>query len=41
MLSRVRVSENNGTRGVQPFVAIGVVKVPMRVDELLDRIRAD
>ena len=41
MLSRVRVSENNCARGVQLFVAIGVVKVPMRVDEVLDRIGAD
>ena len=41
VLSRVRVRENNCTRGVQPFVAIGVVKVPMRVDEVLDRIGAD
>src|SRR5215469_13820406 len=24
--------------GVQPLVAIGVIKVPMRVDEVLDRI---
>jgi hypothetical protein len=41
VLSRVRVSENNCARRVQPFVAIGVVKVPMRVDEVLDRIGAD
>src|SRR5260370_35297716 len=41
VLSRVRVRENNCTRRVQPFVAIGVVKVPMRVDDALDRIGAD
>src|SRR5260370_779826 len=41
VLSRVRVRENNCTGRVQPFVAIGVVKVPMRVDEVLDRIGAD
>src|SRR5580693_4048453 len=35
------MSENNRTRRVQPFVAIGVVKVPMRVDEVLDRVGAD
>jgi hypothetical protein len=41
VFSCVRVSENNCTRRVQPFVAIGVVKMPMRVDEVLDRIGAD
>jgi hypothetical protein len=35
------MSENNCTLRVQPFVTIGVVKVPMRVDQMLDRIGAD
>src|SRR5215831_4947715 len=39
-LSCVRVSENECTLGVQPFVAIGVVKVPVGVDQLLDRVGA-
>jgi hypothetical protein len=41
VLSCVGVSENGCTRGVQPFVAIGVVKVPMRVDQVLDWVGAD
>src|SRR5215470_12462365 len=32
----VRVSENGRANRVQPFVAIGMVKVPMRIDEVLD-----
>jgi hypothetical protein len=30
------VSEDGCASGVQPFVAIGMVKVPMRVDEVRD-----
>src|SRR5262245_44463554 len=41
VLSCIRMSENGRTCGVQPFVAIGVVKVPMRVDQALDWVGAD
>src|SRR6266550_3505185 len=38
MLARVLVGENGCTGGVQPFVTVSVVKVPVGVDEVLDRI---
>src|SRR6202007_859716 len=41
MLSCVRVREDGCACGVQPFVTVGMVKVPMRVDQVLDRIGAD
>src|SRR5262249_11530404 len=41
MFSCVRVSQNGCARRVHPFVAIGVVKVPMRVDQMLDRVGTD
>src|SRR5215471_20700759 len=36
MFPRVRVGKNGRPNRVQPFVAVGMVKVPMRVDEVLD-----
>src|SRR5260370_42124177 len=41
MLSCVLVSKNGCTSGVQPFVAVGMVEVPVSVDEVLDRIGAN
>ena len=38
MLARVLVGENGCTGGVQPFVTVSVVKMPVGVDEVLDRI---
>jgi hypothetical protein len=38
MLPCVLVSKDRCTSGVQPFVAVGVVEVPVRVDEVLDGI---
>jgi len=41
VLACVRVRKNGCPRGVHPFVAIGVVKVPMRVDQVLDWVGTD
>ncbi len=41
MLARVRVGEDRRAGGMQPFVPIGVVEMPMRVDQMLDRIVAE
>src|SRR6516162_1065524 len=38
MLSCVGLSEDGCTSRVQPFVAVGVVEVPVRVDEVPDGI---
>src|SRR5438128_2129964 len=38
MLARVLVGENDCARGVQPFVTVGVVKVPVGVDEVCNRV---
>jgi hypothetical protein len=35
------MATNGCTLGVQPFVAIGMVKVPMCVDQVLDRVGVD
>lgn len=40
-LARIFMSQNAGSCLMQPLVAAGVIKVPMRVDELLDGIRID
>ena len=41
MFARVLMGENRGARSMQPFIAVGVVEVPMRVDEMLDRVGAN
>ena len=41
MLSGVLVREDAGSGLVQPFVAAGVVKMPVSVDELFDGVRVD
>ena len=41
VLSCVRLSEDCCSSGLQPFVAVGMVKVPMRVDQVLDGVGAD
>jgi len=40
-LFRIRVSEDRGTRRVQPLIAVGVVEVLVSIDELLNGIGAD
>ena len=37
MLSRVLVGENGCAFGMNPFVSIAVIKVPVRVDQVFDR----
>ena len=41
MFPGVFVSQDGRTFAVDPFVAVGVVEVPMRVDEVPDRIVAE
>jgi hypothetical protein len=41
MLARVLVCQNDGTSLVQPRVAIGVLGVPVRVDQVFDGIGVD
>ena len=38
---RVVMRDDGGTLGVQPCVAVGMVEVPVRVDQVPDRIAAD
>ena len=40
MLARVFMRQDGGAEFVQPFVAVGVVKVPVRVDQVRDRLWA-
>src|SRR5262245_39101652 len=35
---RIFVSGNGRARGMHPLVAVGVIEMPMRVDQMLDRI---
>src|SRR5262249_9049309 len=41
VLAGVLVSQNGCARSVQPFIPIGVVEVPVRVDQVLDWIGAN
>jgi hypothetical protein len=41
MLARVIMGENDGTLGAQPLVAVGMIEVPMGIDQMSDRIGAE
>jgi len=41
MFARVLVRQNTGSGFMDPLVAAGVVEMPVRVDQLFDRIRVD
>jgi hypothetical protein len=41
MFSRVLVRSDFSAYRMQPFIAIGVIEVPMRVNQVLDRIAAE
>src|SRR6266436_2028064 len=40
MFARILVRSDLSTDGVQPFVAVSVIKMPVGIDQMLDRIAA-
>jgi hypothetical protein len=41
MLSRVFVGGNRRARSVHPFIAVSVIKMPVRIYQMRDRIVTD
>ena len=41
MLAGVLMGQNCRPSGVQPFIPIGMVEVPVSVDKVLNRVRAN
>src|SRR6202166_4739857 len=41
MLARILLGDDLGAGRMQPFVAVGMIEVPVRVDEMRDRIGAE
>ena len=37
----ILMSGDGRARGVHPLVAVGVIEMPMRIDQMLDRIRTE